>query len=334
MRRDIIKARRGGLDYADLEARVLGGDMRALRPLVRQAGSNTLDMRFAEPPTLRAKPDGTGGARLEFEGCFSTTEAPYEMQDWAGPYTEIVRSGAFANTLGVPLGSWSTKPDTIFCLNHGWDAAPMGRTLAGTVHLMEDSQGGQTQAQLDGARADVYTVQSAMDAKELDAMSFAFWTIRQQWSPDYEQRDILEVDMDGGDVSVVTWPANPGTTGTTALRARAGKALLRSSVPRLLVTRAREEIRVGKALSAATESTLTEVLDLISESGDGMSTARELLSGLLGVEVSGDTSETDAAGMVDIEAQSGDPDTSPTPAMSLSLMRLLEDPAVRTAVPA
>jgi phage head maturation protease len=55
-----------------------------------------------------------------------------------------------------------------------------------------------------------------MDGGELDAMSFAFYVVRQMWSPDYEQRDITEIDLDGGDTSVVTHPANPATTGTTA----------------------------------------------------------------------------------------------------------------------
>jgi hypothetical protein len=43
-------------------------------------------------------------------------------------------------------------------------------------------------------------------------MSFAFRVTRQQWSPDYDQRDILEVDLHRGDVSVVNFGANPATS--------------------------------------------------------------------------------------------------------------------------
>lgn len=331
MRRDIIKARRGGLDYADLEARVLGGDINALRPLIRQAsGPNTLDRRMADGQSSLNLGDGS---RLEFTGYASTTNDPYEMQDWAGTYTEVVQGGAFAKTLGVPMGSWSQAPDVIFCLNHEWSAAPMARTIAGTLRLMEDSTGLAVEASLDAKRSDVYILQSAMEAGELDAMSFAFWTTRQLWSPDYEQRDILEVDMDGGDVSEVTWPANPGTNGTTGLRARAGRALLRTDVPKLLIARAREEHRAGKTLSAATAEVLQTVLDLIADADVNVDSAQVMLSELLGVpNPDDDAGETDSGESVDTEAKSGDSGTSP--AMSLSLMRLLEDPAVRTAVPA
>jgi HK97 family phage prohead protease len=319
MRRSALKTRRGGLDYEDLERRVLAGEPGAMRPLVRQGvGVNQLDMPFKEVE-LRAAPDGTGGTRLLFTGYASCTEQIYQMQDWLGPYSEIVRQGAFAKTL-------AGKPDTIFCLNHGWDAAPMARTGPGTLRLVEDEVGLAVQADIDGKRADVYTVQSAMDAGELDAMSFAFWVTRQEWSPDYEQRDIFEVDIDGGDTSVVTWPANPTTSGTTALRAAQARALLRSGVPRLIVARAREEKRAGKSLSASTMATLEEVLDLIAASDVGLDAAQPLLAELMGVSNPNDDEETD-----DDTTQDSDTETdSAKPAgISASRRRLREDPAVR-----
>jgi HK97 family phage prohead protease len=269
-----MKIRSGGLK--ELEQRVLDGDVRAMRALVRQAsGPNTLDMPF-QNCELRAKPDGTGGTRLLFTGYASVVEAPYEMTDWLGDYTEIVRSDAFEETL-------SRSPDVIFCLNHAWDGAPMARTKAGTLRLSADATGLLTEADLDGKRSDVYQVQSAMDAGELDAMSFAFYVTRQSWSPDYDQRDILEVDINGGDTSVVTWPANPATTGTTALRKHAATALARSRVPALIVERARAEKRAGATLSAATMETLQSVLDLINEADVAVDAAQPLLAELMGV---------------------------------------------------
>jgi HK97 family phage prohead protease len=279
----VKKIRSGGLK--EFEQRVLDGDVRAMRALVRQAsGPNTLDMPFRDVQ-LRAKPDGTGGTRLLFTGYACVVEAPYTMRDWYGDYTEIVRAGAFTKTL-------SEAPDTIFCLNHGWDGAPMARTKPGTLRLSEDATGLATEADLDGARADVYQVQSAMDAGELDAMSFAFYVTRQLWSPDYEQRDISEVDIDGGDTSVVTWPANPTTTGTTALRKRAAHALARSRVPALIVERARTEKRAGKSLSTSTMNTLQEVLDLVAEADVAVDSAQEILSELMGVPNPDDDGET------------------------------------------
>lgn len=293
------KIRRGGLH--DIEQRFLDGDVLAMRALVRQsAGINTLDLSFRDVD-LRAKPDGTGGTRLLFTGYGSVVDAPYTMWDWAGDYTEIVRAGAFTKTL-------SEDPDVVFCLNHDWDAAPMARTTAGTLRLSEDSTGLAVEADIDPRRSDVYAVQSCMDAGELDAMSFAFWVTCQTWSPDYDQRDILEIDLDGGDTSVVTHPANPTTTGTTALRQAAGRAIARSRVPALIVARAREEKRAGKTLSAATASTLQEVLDLVSASDVGLDAAQEILAELLDVPVPGEgETETDSTDSTDVETDSAAP---------------------------
>jgi HK97 family phage prohead protease len=304
-----VKIRTGGLK--DLEQRVLNGETRALRALVRQAsGPNTLDLPFRDV-SLRAAPDGTGGSRLLFTGYACIVESPYTMCDWYGDYTEIVRGGAFTKTL-------SEKPDVIFCLNHNWDGAPMGRTKAGTLRLTEDSTGLLTEADIDGQRSDVYQVQSAMDAGELDAMSFAFYVTRQMWSPDFDQRDIQEVDMNPGDTSVVTWPANPATTGTTALRKKAAAALARSRVPQLIVERARAEKRAGATLSAATMDTLQEVLDLIADADVNVDAAQLVLSELMGVPNPDDAGETDAS----TEPSEADTETNSGPAPELVRERL------------
>lgn len=316
------KVRAGGVLTADLESRVLAGETRALRALVRQAqGANTLDLPF-QHVELRAKPNGTGGTRLLFEGYASVTEAPFQMQDWIGPYVEVMRAGAFKTTL-------AQNPDVIFCLNHDWDGVPMARTKAGTLRLSEDLTaehgltGLWTEADLDGQRDDVYRVQSAMDAGELDAMSFAFWVTRQTWSPDYEQRDILEVDLDGGDASVVTWPANPATTGTTTLRKRAAASLLRTRIPALVGELVREETRAGKTLSAATMETLQAVLDLISAADDAVDEAQPLLADLMGVPNPDADDQSAAVEPDDDEAASAH--SAPAQGMSLALMRLRED---------
>lgn len=288
-----MKLRSGGLK--GYEQRVLDGDVMALRALVRQAsGPNTLDMAFRDDFEIKAKPNGTGGTRLLFTGYASVVDQPYTMCDWYGEYDEIVRDGAFTKTL-------SESPDTIFCLNHDWSAAPMARTKPGTLRLAGDSTGLATEADLDGARSDVYQVQSCMEAGELDAMSFAFVVVRQEWSPDYMQRDIFEVDIDGGDTSVVTHPANPLTTGTTALRKQAALAIARSSIPGLIVERARLERRAGAKLSSATMTTLQEVLDLIASADVAVDAAQEVLSELMGVPnpdddaASGEADATDSA---------------------------------------
>ena len=317
-----MKIRSGGLK--DFEQRVLDGDVRAMRALVRQAsGPNTLDLRFKGQTELRSVPNGTGGDRLLFTGCASTVDAPYEMTDWMGSYTEVVRSGAFSRTL-------NNHPDVIFCLNHGWDGPPMARTKSGSLRLSLDQSGSlMVEADLDGSRADVHQVRSAMDAGDLDAMSFAFWVTQQTWSPDYDQRDILEVDLDGGDTSVVTWPANPSTTGTTALRTQQARSLLRTSIPGLIAERARTEQRAGKALSAATMETLQQVLDLIASADEAVDAAQPLLAALMGVPNPDDDDEPDDDDTTSDEDTKSESKGAEHQGMSLAYLSLLEDPSVR-----
>ncbi|MFJ2575973.1 HK97 family phage prohead protease [Kitasatospora aureofaciens] len=233
---------------------------------------HALDMPF-QGVEIREKPNGTGGSRLVFTGYASATERSYEMQDWLGPYTEIVRAGAFAKTL-------SEAPDTAFLLNHG--GATMARTKPGTLHMAEDSTGLLTEAHLDPARSDVQIVRSGVEGGELDEMSFAFRVIRQQWSPDYDQRDILEVSLDHGDVSVVNYGANPHTGGTVGLRARQAATLARSDMPALVRRRAVDQLRAG-GLEAGTAETLAHVLQLIAAADGAVDVAQPLLAEVLGV---------------------------------------------------
>jgi HK97 family phage prohead protease len=135
---------------------------------------------------LRAKPDGTGGDTLTFTGYACVTEVGYEMSDWLGPFTEVVRKGAFTKTL-------AEGADVPFLINHS--GMTLARTKSGTMRLAEDDTGLHTEADLDPASPHVQALRSAMDRKDVDEMSFGFWTIRQQWSPDFDQRDILEVKI-------------------------------------------------------------------------------------------------------------------------------------------
>ena len=49
-------------------------------------------------------------------------------------------------------------------------------------------------------------------------MSFGFRVTRQDWSTDWTERSIAEVDLHKGDVSIVNFGANPATGGLVALR--------------------------------------------------------------------------------------------------------------------
>jgi HK97 family phage prohead protease len=209
---------------------------------------------------MRAKPDGTGGELLHFSGYASVTESPYEMEDWLGDYTEVVRHGAFAKTL-------AEGADVPFKLNH--DGITLARTKSGTLQLSEDSTGLLAEADLDPSSPAVQTIRSAMERGDLDEMSFAFRVTRQEWSPDFTQRDILEVNLNRGDVSVVNYGANPATTGAT-LRGRD-------------VVSALCELRQGITLTPEAMATLGHVLQLISAADGAVDVAQPLLAEVLGV---------------------------------------------------
>lgn len=149
---------------------------------------------------------GATSGLLTFTGYACVTEAPYEVDDWLGSYTEVVRQGSFGKTL-------AENADVPFKLNHG--GITLARTKSGTMKLAEDSTGLHVEAGLDPANPDVQRVRSAMERGDLDEMSFAFQVTRQSWSADYAQRDITEVNLNKGDVSVVNYAANPATAGAT-----------------------------------------------------------------------------------------------------------------------
>lgn len=144
------------------------------------------------------------------EGYASVFEEPYEMYDMFGPYAEVVRTGAAARTLAA-------NPQVQLLLNHS--GLSMAYTRAGTLRLAEDSTGLHMAADLNTTRTDVRDMVTAIDDGNVDEMSFAFRVTRQSWSPDYDQRDILEFDIHRGDVSVVNFGANPATS-VAAMRAQ------------------------------------------------------------------------------------------------------------------
>lgn len=154
-----------------------------------------------KPTVVEARAEGEGAGGISLEGYACVTEEPYTMRDWLGEYDEVVRAGAFAKTL-------AEGDDVRLLLNH--DGLPLARTKSGTLTLREDKTGLKVRAELEPTSGLANDVRLAMQRGDLDQMSFAFEVIRQQWSPDYTQRDILEVRL--WDVSVVTFPANPATS--------------------------------------------------------------------------------------------------------------------------
>jgi HK97 family phage prohead protease len=141
------------------------------------------------------------GDTFTLTGYASTFNEQYDM----GWYLEEVDPAAFNRTLG-------RNPDVSLLINH--DGLPLARTTSQTLDLSTDSIGLRAQAQLDAGDPDVQRLVPKMRRGDVNKMSFAFRTISDKWEYESEpmRRRLLEVDIDRGDVSVVTNPANPGTS--------------------------------------------------------------------------------------------------------------------------
>lgn len=138
---------------------------------------------------------------LVIEGYAATFETPYDVA--GGPpygWSEVIAPGAFTKTL-------HERDDVRLLANH--EGIPAARTKSGTLELAQDDIGLHVSATLDRSNPTVAELASALERGDLDEMSFAFSVVRQEWSPDYETRRILEVKL--YDVSLVTYPANPAT---------------------------------------------------------------------------------------------------------------------------
>lgn len=180
-----------------------------------------LDAATPEPTFVLRRPfqvveyRESSSGMVEFVGYASITETPYTIA--GGPpygWNETVARGAFARTL-------SMNPDTVFLVNH--EGLPLARTVSGTLDLTEDSQGLHTVARFDTNDPTVGEVLPKMRRGDLTEMSFAFRVIRQEWTDaagnsadswSGTERRILEVSIERGDVSVVTYGANPHTVAT------------------------------------------------------------------------------------------------------------------------
>lgn len=157
---------------------------------------------------IEIRASGGDGGLLTYDGYASVTEAPYEMWDWAGPYTELVTPGAFAKTLA------QADLDVPLVIQH--DAIRrIARTTNGSLELSEDDTGLHVLAeQLDPEDADVAYIAPKLRSGLIDEMSFKFMITKGSWSPDWMEYHIEEVDIHRGDVAIVAYGANPATAGS------------------------------------------------------------------------------------------------------------------------
>lgn len=117
-----------------------------------------------------------------------------------GGFLESVKRGAAKKTL-------QEKDDIRLLINH--DGVPIARSKSGTLSLQEDEIGLRATADLDLSNPKVQELRSAMDRGDIDNMSFAFNTTRDEWTDGYTKRSLRELKI--SDVSIVTYPASEAT---------------------------------------------------------------------------------------------------------------------------
>ena len=129
-------------------------------PEAALARSQAIRARADRPADRRSAPEGSGVARmaaracidlrakaedadnLTFDGYATAFEAPYEMWDYFGPYTEVVSAGAADDTLAL------ANLDVPLVLAHD-QLRRIARTTNGTLTLTADERGLHVLADLD-----------------------------------------------------------------------------------------------------------------------------------------------------------------------------------------
>jgi len=223
--------------------------------------ARTPERRAFEAEKLEIREAQDGGWTLT--GYASVTEVPYEV----GFYTEKIARGAFKRTL-------KNEPDVTLLLNHGdgGSGLPLARTKPGTLTLEEDRNGLYIEANLDPLDPDAQLLQRKMKRGDLDGqMSFCFQAIDQDWSDDFGERTLRSVEINRGDVSIVTQGASP----TTSSMIRSFDGAINEFVTM--------EQRAGRVLSSQNVDALKEVLSRVASADENLDEVQPMLARLLGV---------------------------------------------------
>lgn len=193
--------------------------------------------------------DGDSTAPV-LEGYAATFGQEYDL----GAFREVIDPAAFTRTLG-------TGPDVRLLIDH--EGQPLARTKSGTLELSTDSTGLHMRSTLDASDPDVQRLLPKMRRGDLDQMSFGFRVPRGGDTWENDLRTLREINLSGGDVSVVTYPANPNTSAT--VRARDER-----DAQCVFIAHVVDEIRSGQSISDENLARLRELLDeLTGKTTDG-----------------------------------------------------------------
>ena len=149
---------------------------------------------------------------VRLKGVASVYRTEYDVYGGpaSGGWIERVATGAFDETL-------ADSPDVVFLANH--DGLPMARTKSGTLELKAEKRGLGMVASLDPRDTEASNLMVKIQRGDVSEMSFGFRVTGQTWEahPKYKDdsqslRTITSVNLNRGDVSAVTYGANPATS--------------------------------------------------------------------------------------------------------------------------
>lgn len=159
---------------------------------------------------------------VEFRGYASVTDVPYDVAGGPdmGGWTETMAKGAFAQTLG--------RPTNRALLFHHDGSKVLATTRAGSLTMSEDNVGLLVSAQLDTRVSWINDLVTQIDTGTIDEMSIGFYARGSEWSKDYSQRTITEVQLVE---ATITWAGANGATVASIERSRDLVNEVRSAQP-------------------------------------------------------------------------------------------------------
>lgn len=164
--------------------------------------------------TTELRADKADGQPTKLVGWCAVFNTPADL----GYFTEVIKPGAFKRTL-------QEGADVRALFNHDPNFV-LGRTKdggkSGTLTLAEDNTGLKFEIDMPDTQA-ARDLMTLVDRGDVDQCSFAFTVREQNWNAQTdadgnttEIRELIDLDLDNGDCSVVVYPAYP----TTSVEAR------------------------------------------------------------------------------------------------------------------
>ena len=185
-----------------------------------------LERRYLPIEELRVSNGDGGEPQIEWHASVFGL-----LSDDLGGFRERVHRRAFSKTLGE-------NPDVRALMNHDANYV-MGRTKSGTLNLAVDQKGLRAKVTLPDTQW-ARDLAVSIDRGDINAGSFGFYVVQDRWLQDDDGgiiRELVEVSLRNGDVSVVTYPAYPDTEGV-ALRSILGNLEWSDLIHPLLQARA------------------------------------------------------------------------------------------------